>query len=337
MAALVVTALFGLPELLLAPAADPDPARDRTGYAAGTAITPDTTADTAVTYQGLAFDICRVPPLAVMRAWRTSSPYGAVGIPYGGRGRDCPGQQHLTRAWVEKVHRMGWRVLPVFVGSQPPCARDEQPRAAAPEAPAGTDRTNGTDRTDRTAEPSASLPAGRAENPSGEREGNEEEKNKREVPMGRFPGAQGEREGSEAVARARALGMIRGSALYVSLKSYALSDPSCARTTLDFIRAWNREVRRLGYVPGLRSDADAGVLHMERARREGTGDLPSALWFARWNGRPSLLDEEAVHPYAWRVKRRIHQYEGEAREEYGGHALTVGRNLVDAPVARFRP
>ncbi|WP_197359116.1 DUF1906 domain-containing protein, partial [Streptomyces clavuligerus] len=158
----------------------------------------------------------------------------------------------------------------------------------------------------------------------------------REGVIGRAPVAQGQEEGSEAVRAAHALGMTRGSALYVSLKSYDLDDPSCVRTTLDYIRAWNREVRRHGYVPGLRSHADAGVLHMEHARRAGTGDLPSAMWFARWNHRPSLYEERALHPYAWRVKRRIHQYEGEVTEEYGGHRLTVGRSLADAPVARIR-
>ncbi|MFF8957619.1 DUF1906 domain-containing protein [Streptomyces sp. NPDC014894] len=312
-AALVLTALIGLPDLLLAPTSGGTSAGARQASTTsaltepgaltdpGAASVPDTTADTDWTFRGLAFDVCRVPSLAVMSAWRASSPYGAVGVPYGGRGRECPDQPHLTRGWVAEVHRMGWRVLPVFAGSQPPCARGpadgERPRSS-PGAPE-TRSTPGTPET-----------------------------------IGATPAAQGEREGGDAVRQARALGMDRGSALYVSLRSYDLDDAGCVRATLDYVRAWNREVRREGYVPGLRGDAETGARHMETARRAGTGDLPSALWFARWNRRPSLYGETVLHPYAWRVKRRIHQYEGEVSEEHGGHRLTVGRNLTDAPVAR---
>ncbi|GAA2260156.1 hypothetical protein GCM10010232_58920 [Streptomyces amakusaensis] len=301
-AALVLISLLGLPDLLLAP--PPGRTTPDTRQASTTGVLadpPDTTADTDVTFRGLAFDVCRVPSLAVMSAWRGSSPYGAVGVTYGGRGRDCPDQPHLTRRWVAEVHRMGWRVLPVFAGSQPPCARE--PRRAG-----------------ESGEPQEAAAARGA-------------RNARES-IGAAPAAQGEREGGDAVRQAAALGMDRGSALYVSLRSYDLGDADCVRATLDFIRAWNREVRRQGYVPGLRGEAETGARHMERARRAGTGDLPSALWFSRWNHRPSLHGEAVLHPYAWRVKRRIHQYEGEVSEEHGGHRLTVGRNMTDAPVAR---
>ncbi|MFE6131007.1 DUF1906 domain-containing protein [Streptomyces sp. NPDC056437] len=258
--------------------------------AEGSGAVVDTTADTALTFRGLAFDSCQAPPLAAMRSWRTSSPYGAVGVSYGGRGRRCPQQPHLTRDWVAAVHRMGWQVLPVFAGSQSRCVRDERRRAAV---------------------------------------------------IGASPGAEGQREGNEAVERAWALGMARGSALYLDLEAYDVDDVECARATLDFVRAWNREVRRRGYVPGFHSAADAGVLHMERARLAGTGDLPSAMWFARRSAEPALYedlyDEQVLNPYAWRPKRRIHQYDGDVTESHGGHSLTVGRSMADAPVARIRP
>lgn len=73
-------------------------------------------------YRGAAFDTCKAPPLRVMRAWRSASPFGAVGIYFGGRGRACQ-QKHLSHGWVRSVDQMGWRVLPVYVGSQSPCVR----------------------------------------------------------------------------------------------------------------------------------------------------------------------------------------------------------------------
>ncbi len=62
-----------------------------------------------------------------MQAWRGTSRYGAVGVYIGGRGRSC-GQPHLDRDWMRAVSGMGWRILPVYVGSQSPCVTTRQHR-----------------------------------------------------------------------------------------------------------------------------------------------------------------------------------------------------------------
>ncbi|NBE55444.1 DUF1906 domain-containing protein [Streptomyces sp. YC537] len=56
-----------------------------------------------------------------MAAWHSASNYRAVGVYYGGRGRHCKTQPHLSKTWLRSVRNMGWRVLPLYVGSQPPC------------------------------------------------------------------------------------------------------------------------------------------------------------------------------------------------------------------------
>ncbi|WP_251021338.1 DUF1906 domain-containing protein [Streptomyces sp. ISL-98] len=238
-----------------------------------------------VIYRGRMFDTCRVPPLATMRAWR-KSPYRAVGVYYAGRGRACRNQPHLSKRWVETVNEMGWRVLPIFVGSQSPCVHA---------------------------------------------------RNKRRVRIGRAPWRQGRKEGRDAVRSARALGMHTGSALYLDVEAYNAGNLRCARTTLDFVRGWNREVRRHDYVPGFYSSADSGVRHMERARKAGAKDLPSVMWFARWQTKPSLYGEPALSRHAWAPHRRIHQYAGNVKEKYGGRLLKIDRNKADAPVARIAP
>ncbi|MGW7050121.1 DUF1906 domain-containing protein [Streptomyces sp. NPDC054887] len=236
-----------------------------------------------VTFRGRAFDTCQAPPLATMRAWR-SSPYRAVGVYIGGRGRACPHQHHLSRRWVADVDRMGWRVLPAFVGSQSPCVLA---------------------------------------------------RNKRHVRIGRAPWRQGRKEGRQAVRAARGLGMLTGSPLYLDMEAYDETRRRCARTTLDFVRGWNREVRKHGYVPGFYSSAESGVRHMEQSRRAGVTDLPSVMWFARWDGRPSLYGERVLPKRAWAPHRRIHQYAGNVTEKHGGRRLTIDRNAADAPVARI--
>ena len=71
-------------------------------------------------FTGQAFDTCTAPSLSVLHAWRRSSPYGAVGIYIGGRNRACD-QFRLTPAWIRSATSLGWRLLPLYVGSQAPC------------------------------------------------------------------------------------------------------------------------------------------------------------------------------------------------------------------------
>ncbi len=73
----------------------------------------------ATSYGGLAFDTCTAPSLAAMRAWG-ASPYHAIGVYVGGQTRTCA-QPQLTSSWVGAVSALGWRLIPIFKGRQPPC------------------------------------------------------------------------------------------------------------------------------------------------------------------------------------------------------------------------
>ncbi len=261
----------------------PAPSALATSGASGEALFTASTASTPVHFTGKAFDTCEAPSVETMRAWR-GSPYGAVGIYFAGRGRGCPGQRELDSGWVASVQSMGWRLLPVFVGSQAPCV----------EAPA-----------------------------------------KKPFAIGSDPWGQGTREGGDAVRAARALGLGTSSPLYLDIEAYRRGDAQCAATTLSFVRGWNREVRRLGYLPGFYSSADTGVRDIEAQRKAGTADLPAVMWFARWLGKPALETEATLAPAAWTPHARIHQYAGNVTESYGGHRLVIDRNAVDAPVARL--
>jgi hypothetical protein len=103
-----VATLLGAAAVVLPASAEPaTPVR----YGGGAATT---------TYSGLAFDTCIAPPLSTMRAWRRS-PYNAIGVYIGGVNRGCPVQPNLTPSWVSATTRMGWRLLPIYVGRQAPC------------------------------------------------------------------------------------------------------------------------------------------------------------------------------------------------------------------------
>ena len=89
-------------------------------------------------FTGDGFDACTAPSLPAMTAWRTSSGYRALGVYIGGLNRGCP-QGNLSASWVSSVTHMGWRLAPVYVGRQAPCARQPHlklidPKTAAAQA-----------------------------------------------------------------------------------------------------------------------------------------------------------------------------------------------------------
>ncbi|MEU5420024.1 glycoside hydrolase domain-containing protein [Streptomyces sp. NPDC020667] len=85
-------------------------------------------------YTGLGFESCTAPSPAAMKAWKASSPYGAVGIYIGGRKRGCA-QPQLTGDWVRQQTADGWHLLPLFVdlqaGDISPATADAQGRESA--------------------------------------------------------------------------------------------------------------------------------------------------------------------------------------------------------------
>ncbi|HZC40368.1 MAG TPA: glycoside hydrolase domain-containing protein [Streptosporangiaceae bacterium] len=74
----------------------------------------------ATRYSGLAFDACDAPSLTAMQAW-SASPYRGIGVYVGGVNRTCKLQPELTPGWVVAVSELGWRLLPIYKGLQPPC------------------------------------------------------------------------------------------------------------------------------------------------------------------------------------------------------------------------
>jgi hypothetical protein len=69
---------------------------------------------------GRGFDTCTAPSLQAMRAWRRA--YRIANIYIGGAARAC-GDGNLSRGWIRLVRRMGYRLIPTYVGVQAPCTR----------------------------------------------------------------------------------------------------------------------------------------------------------------------------------------------------------------------
>ncbi|HUR74611.1 MAG TPA: glycoside hydrolase domain-containing protein [Sporichthya sp.] len=142
--AAILLAAMALAAVVVGPSAEADQDHSATARAMSTDVAAPTdgpaypAATGATRYRGLAFDTCSAPPRGAMQAWR-SSPYAAVGIYLSGRNRACT-QPELTAAWVKDVTEMGWKLLPVNLGSQAPCRDNKRkvPMKAKTAAATGT-------------------------------------------------------------------------------------------------------------------------------------------------------------------------------------------------------
>ena len=77
-------------------------------------------------FTGYGFDTCVAPSQTVMDSWNVRSPYTAIGIYISGSSRYCGDayQTNLTKDWVAHNSSYGWRFMPIHVGLQSPCFKN---------------------------------------------------------------------------------------------------------------------------------------------------------------------------------------------------------------------
>ncbi|MFD3930987.1 glycoside hydrolase domain-containing protein [Streptomyces sp. NPDC058614] len=95
------------------------------------------------TYTGRAFDTCAAPSLNAMKAWHGGL-YGAAAVYIGGKNRGCA-QPNLTASWVKSVSAVGWKLIPLYVGAQPPCQTGSSPEKITAATAASLGATDAAD------------------------------------------------------------------------------------------------------------------------------------------------------------------------------------------------
>ena len=145
--------------------------------------------------------------------------------------------------------------------------------------------------------------------------------------------AQGAEAARNAVAAARALGMLPGSALYNDMEHYDVADTDCRTTVLRFLSGWTNELHRRGYLSGVYAHQNSGAFHLAQVYTSTAYARPDALWIARWDGSSALTGWPGIPDSRWAAHQRAKQYRGDHSETYGGVTINIDNDRVDAPVA----
>lgn len=230
------------------------------------------------TFTGRAFDTCSAPSLTAMKAWKADGYYGGAAVYVGGKNRGCT-QANLTASWVKSVNASGWRLIPIYVGAQPPCQ-------------------TGSSKEVITAATAATL---------------------------------GTSDGNDAVAKASALGMKAGSAVYLDMESYAITNTSCNNAVLTYVRYFTKALRAKTYRAGFYGFTSSSAKAIATATNRT--DLPGNLWYALYDGKASTTTDWPWSTSLYTDHSRGHQYTVNSKETRQGYTITVDRDAWDGPVA----
>jgi hypothetical protein len=146
--------------------------------------------------------------------------------------------------------------------------------------------------------------------------------------------AQGMAAAADAAGDARSIGLPAGSPIYYDMEAYN-GGTSCINAVLTFLGAWDRQVQAAGYVTGVYSSQDSGIVDMQAGAVKKTPGFtpPQAIWIALWDNIASLNDGTLTWPIAARSK----QYSGNVNATVGGITLNIDRDFVGGPLARLPP
>jgi hypothetical protein len=135
------------------------------------------------------------------------------------------------------------------------------------------------------------------------------------------------------VAKARALGLLPGSAVYGDMEHYDATDTTCRAAVRRYLSSWTRELHRSGYLAGVYAHLYSGAKHLSDSYSSTTYARPDAIWIARWDNSTLLTGWEGIPNSRWPNHQRAKQYRGDHTETYGGVTMNIDSDRFDAPVA----
>jgi hypothetical protein len=144
--------------------------------------------------------------------------------------------------------------------------------------------------------------------------------------------ADGTADAADAVAKAKALGMLPGSAIYGDMENYSTTDASCQTAVLTFVSTWTTELHRQGYLSGMYANLSLGATQLSDAYNSSSYARPDALWIARWDNNSTLTGWSGIPDSQWSNHQRGKQYRGDHNETYGGVTINIDSDRFDAPV-----
>jgi hypothetical protein len=149
--------------------------------------------------------------------------------------------------------------------------------------------------------------------------------------------AQGKTDAEWAVEDAQNFGLGRGTPIYDDMEAYDAGKPRCVNAVLTFLDAWTRQLNAEGYVSGVYSSADSGIIDLDTTSMIDGHPLaePQSLWFALWDNASDLNGSPYLTGDLWPPAHRSKQYEGSRWVKIRKMGLDVDLDLVNSATVRL--
>lgn len=147
---------------------------------------------------------------------------------------------------------------------------------------------------------------------------------------------QGTAAADDAIAQADKYGLPTGSPLYNDMEAYS-GPTSCKTAVHTFLQAWTLRLHARGYTSGVYSSEASGVANLSAAYDDPGFVSPDVIWTAHWGESKRIFghNQTWLPDNLWKNHQRLHQYQGGHIETWGGQAINIDNDLIDAPAVRF--
>lgn len=140
---------------------------------------------------------------------------------------------------------------------------------------------------------------------------------------------QGSGAADDAAARAKFFGLPSSSPIYFDMEAYG-TDPGCVTAVQQFLSAWTQELHVQGYLSGVYGSSNSTIANEASAHASGMV-VPDAIWFANWNGTSNVFGDPAFANSLWSNHQRLHQFQANLTESWGGASVTIDQDYNDGP------
>lgn len=126
-------------------------------------------------------------------------------------------------------------------------------------------------------------------------------------------------------------GLGPGTPIYFDMEAYSSGGGGCTDAVTAFMSGWIASLHQQGYAAAMYGSSCAGVNDMANVYGNPPYTL-DAIWFAHWNGDPSLVDRnpQCFSDSPW-PNARIHQYQGGHDENWGGVTINIDNDSIGGP------
>jgi hypothetical protein len=143
---------------------------------------------------------------------------------------------------------------------------------------------------------------------------------------------QGKAAADDAAAQVAALALGQGAPVYFDMEGYDSSDLACDATVETFLSAFVGEMHAKHLTAGVYGSVSSTIAQLALHYEEKGLNRPDDVWLAHWDGRQEVFGDPYVEDRYWPTHQRLHQYQGQHYETWGGVQIFVDNDIADGAV-----